>query len=79
MQGRKPRSPVKTPRRQPKKKPRFAGHHSPVAPTTVAGRDLWERGRGGGEPGPPDEHKGGEAGPRPQDTAQDGARPQGRK
>ena len=47
-------------------------HRSPVARGHDRGRDHRERGRGGGEAGPPDEHKGGEPGPRPQQAATSG-------
>ena len=47
-------------------------HRSPVARGHDRGRDHRERGRGGGEAGPPDEHKGGEPGPRPQQAAASG-------
>lgn len=54
---------------------RREGHRSPVAPESPRGRDRRERGRRGGEPGPPEENKGGEAGPRPQDGATVAAEP----
>ena len=66
--------PVMAGRRQPKKKEGAKPPYlSPKAPTTVAGRERSERGRGGGATGPPDGNKGGELGPRPQATATVGA------